>query len=155
MGRVQLSRWMVKVIDPVTGYMQDRSPPLRGPMFRGGAIFGPGGARQATSEELEEMRAESEAVPGHTRDRQRLRVDPTVSAAAASQLIDQGMTSIRWGGRELSAEIRTFWHGDSVLTISVHGPERDSLSEIRIPRRLTEQHLPMLAAYLANALQVD
>lgn len=158
MARVQLPRWMVKVIDPVTGYMQDRSPRPRGPMFRGGAVFGPGvpgGARQATAEELEEMRAESEEVHRRTEARRRPHVDPTVTATAGQQLIDQGLTSIRWGGRELSAQIRTFWHGDSLLEISVHGPERDSSSRSRIPRHLTDQHMPMLAAYLADALQCD
>ncbi len=154
---MHLPRWMVKVIDPVTGYMQDRTR-RRGAMFRGGAVFGPGvpgGARQATAEELAEMRAEAEAVRRRTEARQRPQVDPAVTATAGQQLIDEGMTSIRWGGRELSAQIRTFWHGDSLLEISVHGPERDSSSSGRIPRHLTGQHLSMLAAYLAHALQVD
>jgi hypothetical protein len=39
---MQLPRWMVKVIDPPSGYMQDRTPRPAGPIFRGGAIFGPG-----------------------------------------------------------------------------------------------------------------
>ncbi len=158
MARVQLPRWIVKVIDPVTGYMQDRSPRPRGPMFRGGAVYGPGvpgGARQATDEELEEMRAESEAAHRRAAARQWPPVDPTVTATAGQQLIDQGSASIRRGGRELSAQIRTFWHGDSLLDISVHGPERDSSSRSRIPRHLTDQHLSMLAAYLAHALRGD
>lgn len=156
MQHVQLPRWMVKVIDPVTGYMQDARP--SGPMFHGGAIFGPGvpgGARQATPEELDEMRAEAEAVHRRTEARQRRHVDPAVTATAGQALIDQGRTSIRWGEQELSAQIRTFWHGDSLLTVSVHGPDRDSSSTTRIPRHLTDTHLPMLAAYLADALQVD
>jgi len=90
---MQLPRPLVKVIDPATAYMQARSPRPSGPAFRGGAIFGPGvpgGARQATFQELEEMRAHTEAARYEDASRERPSVDPAVTSAAARQLIDGG-----------------------------------------------------------------
>jgi len=111
---MQLPRWIVKVIDPVTVYMQDSSPRLKGPMFRGGAVFGPGvpgGARQATPEELDEMRARACAVPRRETSHEYL-AGPEVTTHA-QQLMDQGRTTLRSGERESSASIVTFWHGDT------------------------------------------
>lgn len=62
---MQLPRLLVKVIDPAGVYMQDRSPRRPGSIFRGGAVFAPGvpgGARQATCQELVEMRAQAETA---------------------------------------------------------------------------------------------
>ncbi len=154
---MQLPRWLVKVIDPPTGYMQDRSPrPAGGPVFRGGAIFGPGvegGARQATPEELRRMRAEAETSRGAARPSRHAEVDPDVVRAAGNDIIEQGTTTVRADGREMTARIVTFWHGDSLLVIVVHGPGRDQSSTTRIPRKLTPSDLPMLVAYLTDALQ--
>ncbi len=147
---------MVKVIDPPTGYMQDRFPRPAGPIFRGGAIFGPGvdgGARQATPEELERMRAEADARRGDARPSRRAEVDPIVVRAAGNDLIEQGTTTVRADGREMTAHIVTFWHGDSLLEIVVHSSGRDQSSTTRISRKLTPSDLPMLTAYLTDALQ--
>jgi len=155
---MQLPRWMVKVIDPPTGYMQDRCPRAAGPIFRGGAIFGPGvdgGARQATPEELEQMRAHAETRRRDARPSRRAEVDPAVVRAAGNDLIEQGTTTVRADGREMTAHIVTFWHGDSLLEIAVHGSGRDRSSTTRIPRKLTPPDLPMLTAYLTDALQAS
>lgn len=153
---MQLPRWLVKVIDPPTGYMQDRSPRPAGPVFRGGAIFGPGvdgGARQATPEELEQMRAEAETRRLEARPSRRAEVDPAVVRAAGNELIEQGTTTVRADDLEMTAHIVTFWHGDSLLEIAVHGSGRDRSSTTRIPRKLTPPDLPMLTSYLTDALQ--
>lgn len=100
---MQLPRPLVKVIDPATAYMQARSPRPSGPVFRGGAIFGPGvpgGARQATFQELEEMRAHTEAARYEDAMHERPSVDPAVTSAAARQLIDRGRTTLRSGDRD-------------------------------------------------------
>jgi len=114
---MQLPRWIVKVIDPVTVYMQDSSPRLKGPMFRGGAVFGPGvpgGARQATPEELDEMRARACAVP-------RSQVWKVGSLASAT-----GLT------------VRTLHHYDHIALVSPSGrtPSGHRLYEESDVRRL-------------------
>ncbi len=149
---MELLRWLVKVIDPVTAYMQGTAPRRTGPMFRGGAVFGPGvpgGARQATPEELDQMRAEATAAGRREPPRETARdVDLT---NAAEQLLDHGRTTIRIVEGELTANIVTFWHGDSILHISVHANDRDYSSYSRIPRRLTGRHRSMLVSYLSDA----
>lgn len=150
---MQLPRWIVKVIDPATVYMQDSSASPQGPMFRGGAVFGPevpDGARQATLEELDDMRARASAGPRRETPHDYL-TGPEVTTAA-QQLMDRGRTTFRSGERGLSADIVPFWHGDSVLHISAHAPNRGFSSSSRIPRNLIDQHLPMLVSYLADAL---
>jgi len=125
-------------------------------MFHGGAVFGPGvegGARQATPEELEHMRTEAEDFRLDARTRRGPDIDPALTGAAGNQLIEQGRTTIRVGERELSAHIITFWHGDSLLEIDVHARDMSSSSRVRVPRRLSVQHLPMLTEYLTDALQ--
>lgn len=156
---MQLPRLLVKVIDPATVYMQDRSPRRSGPMFHGGAVFGPGvegGARQATPAELEHMRIEAEGFHFDARAHRRPDIDPAVTAAAVNQLIELGRTTIHWGGRDLSALIITFWHGDSLLEITVDASDLSpSSSTARVPRGLSVKHIPMLTEYLISALQVD
>lgn len=150
---MELPRWIVKVIDPVTAYMQGTTPRRTGPMFRGGAVVGPGvpgGARQATPEELDQMRAEATAAGRREPPRETARdVDLT---NAAEQLLDQGRTTIRIVEGELTANIVTFWHGDSILHISVHANDRDYSSNARIPRHLTGRHRSMLVSYLSDAV---
>ena len=152
---MQLPRLLVRLIDPATAYMQGRSPRRSGPIFRGGAVFGPGvgGARQATPEELEHMRTEAEDFHLDARTRRGPDIDPAMTGAAGNQLIEQGRTTIHVGERELSAHIITFCHGDSLLEIDVHARDMSSSSRVRVPRRLSVQHLPMLTEYLTDALQ--
>ncbi len=153
---MQLPRLLVRLIDPATAYMQGRSPRRSGPIFRGGAVFGPGvegGARQATPEELEHMRTEAEDSHLEARTRRGPDIDPAMTGAAGNQLIEQGRTTIHVGERELSAHIITFCHGDSLLEIDVHARDMSSSSRVRVPRRLSVQHLPMLTEYLTDALQ--
>jgi len=155
---MQLPRPLVKVIDPATAYMQAPSPRPSGPAFRGGAIFGPGvpgGARQATFQELEEMRAHTEAARYEDASRERPSVDPAVTSAAARQLIDRGRTTLPSGDRELTAHVVTFWHGESVLQIAVDGPGIGSSSMSRVSRKLTAEHQQILTSYLTDALQTN
>lgn len=128
-------------------------------MFRGGAVFGPGvegGARQATPAELEQMRIEAEGSRFDGGTPRPPDLDPAVTATAGDQLIELGRTTLHWEGHDLSAHIVTFWHGDSLLEITVRAPDgRSSSSSTRVPRRLARSHLPMITAYLTDALQVD
>lgn len=153
---MQLPRLLVQVIDPATVYLQDRLPQHSGPMFHGGAVFGPGvegGARQATPAELERMRVEAEGFRLAAGTHQRPEVDPAVTAAAAHQLIERGCAAIQWSGLDLRAHIVTFWHGDSLVDITVHGADGGSSSSTtRVPRRLSAQHEPMLVQHLNTVL---
>ena len=57
---MQLPAALVNVIDPANGYFEKCRPGRRErPIYRGGAIFGPGvpgGSRQATEEEIHAIR---------------------------------------------------------------------------------------------------
>src|SRR5664280_827622 len=121
---MQLPRFLVKMIDPGTVYMQDRSPRRPGPIFRGGAVFGPGipgGARQATYQELVEMRAQAETARREFEGVSRRPVDPSITSHAAHELIERGTTTMHVGNRELIAHVVRFWRGESVLEITVAG----------------------------------
>jgi hypothetical protein len=94
---MQLPRLLAKVIDPAGVYMQGRSPRRPGPIFSGGAVFGPGvpgGARQATCQELVEMRAQAETVRREFEGVSRRPVDPSIVSHAAHELIERGTTAM-------------------------------------------------------------
>jgi hypothetical protein len=153
---MQLPRLLVKVIDPAGVYMQDSSPRLPGSIFRGGAVFGPGvpgGARQATCQELVEMRAQAEAARREFEGVSRRPVDPSITSHAAHELIERGTTTMHVGNRELTAHVVRFWRGESVLGITVAGAGAQSSSMSKVSRRLTAEHEPILAGYLTDALQ--
>jgi len=99
------------------------------------------------------MRTEAEARRLNIRPIRRAEVHPAVVRAAGNDLIEQGTTAVRADEREMTAHIVTFWHGDSLLEIVVHGSGRGLSSTVRIPRKLTPPDLPMLTAYLTDALQ--
>ena len=153
---MQLPRLLVKVIDPGTVYMQDRSPRRPGSLFRGGAVFGPGvpgGARQATCQELVKMRAQAETARREFEGVSRRPVDPSITSHAAHELIERGTTTMHVGDRELTAHVVRFWRGESVLEITVAGAGAQSSSMSKVSRRLTTEHEPILAGYLTDALQ--
>ncbi|HEY5180729.1 MAG TPA: hypothetical protein VIJ07_13335 [Dermatophilaceae bacterium] len=153
---MQLPRFLVKMIDPGTVYMQDRSPRRPGPIFRGGAVFGPGipgGARQATYQELVEMRAQAETARREFEGVSRRPVDPSITSHAAHELIERGTTTMHVGNRELTAHVVRFWRGECVLEITVAGAGAQSSSMSKVSRRLTTEHEPILAGYLTDALQ--
>ena len=153
---MQLPRFLVKMIGPGTVYMQDRSPRRPGPIFRGGAVFGPGipgGARQATYQELVEMRAQAETARREFEGVSRRPVDPSITSHAAHELIERGTTTMHVGNRELTAHVVRFWRGECVLEITVAGAGAQSSSMSKVSRRLTTEHEPILAGYLTDALQ--
>ena len=153
---MQLPRLLVKVIDPAGVYMQGRSPRRPGPIFREGAVFGPGvpgGARQATYQELVEMRAQTETARREFEGVSRRPVDSSITAHAAHELIERGTTTMHVGDRELTAHVVRFWRGESVLEITVAGAGAQSSSMSKVSRRLTTEHEPILAGYLTDALQ--
>ena len=153
---MQLPRLLVKVIDPAGVYMQGHRPRRPGSVFRGGAVFGPGvpgGARQATSQELVEMRAQAETARREFEGVSRRPVDPSITSHAVRELIEGGTTTMHVGDRELTAHVVRFWRGDSVLETRVAGAGAQTSSMSKVSRRLTTEQEPILTGYLTDALQ--
>lgn len=131
---MQLPAILVRLIDPANGYFEKQRPRRHDrPVYRGGAIFGPGvpgGSRQATHEEVEAMRSRSRDWP----DRQRPELTAAQQdevAAAIRSLRMTGHADLGSGADRVEARIIKFWHGDSILAVM-----RDSGSSLtRIPRR--------------------
>ena len=110
--------------------------------FRGGAVFGPGvpgGARQATPDELAGMRA---AAEGRRQEHHEVlarcrRTHATAFQDAAASLRDRGEARLQLDGVELEARLLQFWRGSRVLRIEAHrvGGDADrSSAMVRMPR---------------------
>ena len=151
---MQLPSFLVDLIDPAGRYMRRGTPRRSGPGFRGGSVWGPGvpgGARQATDEELEAMRQQME-LHRQVRDvRNPPQVDSAVMSAAAHQVIEQGRTLMQADGYALSARVVRFWHGESLLEIDVTGPGMTSSSQSKVRRTLGAEDLPVITQYLRSA----
>lgn len=154
---MRLGQALVWIIDPASAYMRSQTrgrPP--GPVFRGGAFFGPGvegGARQATDDELDDLRGQHEV--NRTEDRRRhssADLDPADLRGAAQELAAHAETTLRVGATTLTARLITFWHGDAVLEIRLTGAsiEGSTLARVRRERRVDDEHL--FAGYLRRAL---
>ena len=146
---VQLPAVLVRVIDPANGYFEKRRSPRRGgPIYRGGAVFGPGvpgGSRQATDDEIAEMQRRANAEPKRSR-RELPPLERDGLTAAVTSLLDTGSAAIGEGPERCKAKIVRFWHGDSILEVS----HRSGSSLTRIPRRPTSQDRATLFSVLAH-----
>lgn len=154
---VRLPAPLLRLIDPASGYFDRHVPGTAGdgPVFRGGAVFGPGvpgGSRQATDEERAAL---AEDAARHLSDHEaalaeaRRRWAPQLEGAAR-ELLATGATTILLGARTVEARLVGFWHGDSVLHTWTRGPEEHGETLSRISRdhaRGTE----VLVDYLARA----
>jgi hypothetical protein len=141
------------LIDPAGAYWSRRTPPPDGPVFSGGVVFGPdvpGGSRQATEQELEEMRARTEpAIDLYER-----RIEDVERRwgaelhRAAERLVSEGRARLDVNGRSVEARIVRFWRGDSLLETATRGPDGQGESRTRIRRN---ERPDELVRYLARA----
>ncbi|HEU5006161.1 MAG TPA: hypothetical protein VFT67_04260 [Jatrophihabitantaceae bacterium] len=152
---MQLPRLLLALIDPASAAMNAPNRRNSRKVYRGGAIFGPGvpgGSRQATQEELaafgqraEQRRRGGEQAPGGVHPDQR------AAELAARELISTGTATLHGTKGILRPEVIKFWHGDSILHISVQ--DRPGESMTRIPRRLGPEHEELITAYLIAQLR--
>jgi hypothetical protein len=125
-------------------------------MSRGGAVYGPGvegGARQATPEELAEIRArheddESQGERGYASGD----IDPEALRQAVQDLMLGRETKWRGGSDTLTARLVTFWRGDAVLDIRVTGPGIASSDLTRVTRQRCAADDEVFAEFLRHAL---
>lgn len=132
---VNLPPLIVGIFDPAGRYMRkhDRAHPPRWRRkvcmrsrrrpFVGGAVFGPdvpGGARQATAEELTSMRHRAEqdkARHESALESARRRWSPQ-ALICAHELLASGTTVFSVDGGHVRGRLLRFWRGDSVLELS-------------------------------------
>ena len=145
------------LVDPAGVYFADHAPrPGRargGRRYREAAVFGPdvpGGSRQATPEEIADLRqrvpqrhGRAEPLPGQPGDTSAL-------SHAAGDLITIGWPTLGTSPYPVHARVVRFWHGDSVLEVT-HQTGRRSL--VRISRNLRPEHEALLVGYLAGHLR--
>jgi hypothetical protein len=138
---MQLPRFLVRLIDPASGYFDQRhGRPSRAPVHREAVVFGPGvpgGSRPATDDELTALR---EQAVRHRADHETAVADAADRWApqleqAARELLDRGSTQVQLGNRTIDARIVRFWHGDDVLHVVTTGPGERGESIGRISRK--------------------
>ena len=145
-----LPRLLLRVIDPAGAYLGDPARRRRGPTYRGAAVFGPdvpGGSRQATAEEIDEMRRAAEE---HERARRRAAgpVDRGNVERAVANLLRTGYAVFGEGRRSVHARIVRFWRGSSVLEMSNQAGTSRRSSRTRIRRNPGPEDERVLADYL-------
>jgi hypothetical protein len=155
---MRLGQAFLRIVDPASAYMQSQGPGRRrGPVFRGAAVFGPGvegGARQATPEELEEIRARHEL--GKAEDERRHTsgdIDPDALHDAVRDLVRHRETTLRRGSTKLTARLVTFWHGDAILDIRVAGPGPGASHLSRVSRQRRAEDEQVFAEYIRHVLK--
>lgn len=153
---VRLPRVVLRVVDPAGAYLEPQRPRrFREPVYRGGVVFGPGvpgGSRQATPEEIEEMRLGAEEA-----ERERLRAAPPVDRAevarAVADLLATGEAVLGEGPRTVHARVVRFWRGSSILELSNDSGTGWSSSRTPIPRDLGHDEDGLLADYLVHFVE--
>ena len=144
---------MLWLIAPAGAYWARRTPPVDGPVYLGGAVFGPGvpgGSRQATEEELAAMAVDARPdVDEYEHELQEAvrRWAPELRQAA-ERLLTEGSAVVHLGGTAVEARIVRFWRGDSLLETAHRGAGGEGESRTRIPRRPPPD---LLVDYLARA----
>lgn len=157
-------RLLLGVFNPALLYFERNSGTVvRGPrahrraMHRGGAIFGPGvpgGSRQASEVELQEMRERSLSLLNERREHAqdvRERCGALVDAAARA-LVETGVGVIVMPTGRLDARIVRFWHGGSTLAMQWHLASGSFGSSITRLERRQVKDIGLLAWYLARRL---
>jgi hypothetical protein len=149
---VNLPRLLVGIFDPAGRYMRkhDRAHPLRQRRktslmssrhrpFVGGAVFGPdvpGGARQATAEELASMRERAQQHQArHEFALESVRSRWGEQAlVCARDLLGSGTTVLSVDGGQVRGHLVRFWRGDNVLELSSSSHDTGSGSMTRLSR---------------------
>ena len=147
---VVLPRLLLRVIDPAGTYIGGPARRRRGPTYRGAAVFGPdvpGGSRQATAEEIDEMRRAAEE---HERARRvaAVPVDRGDVERAVADLLRTGYAVFGEGRRSVHVRIVRFWRGSSVLEMSNKAGTSRRSSRTRIRRNPGPEDERVLADYL-------
>jgi hypothetical protein len=139
---VNLPPRIVEIFDPAGRYMRKHDPypspypprrrhrglsaRSRRGSFVGGFVFGPdvpGGARQATAEELASMRERVQ----QDRDRYEIALEAArrrwseQALACARELLASGTTVLSADGGQVRGHLIRFWHGDNVLELTTSG----------------------------------
>jgi hypothetical protein len=150
---MRLPRLLFALIDPASAAMHSPNRRSHRPVYRGGAVFGPGvpgGSRQASKEEIAAFRQRArqrhpaEGMPAGSHP------DRRAAELAARELISTGAATLHGTTGTLRAQVVRFWHGDSILHISAQ--DRPSESMTRIPRRLGAEHEQLITDYLLERL---
>lgn len=149
---MELPLFFLKIINPADVYFRRQAPKSVGPVFRGGAVYGPEGGRQATEEEI---RAFDKLAQGSGRSRHD-------DVAAAMQLYGGRLTAGTaelLAGRPFSfdcidgrieARIIRFWRGDSILDVRHQNHQQHGgHGLVRIDRRPQPSKI---TRYLASAV---
>jgi hypothetical protein len=144
---------LLRLFDPAGAYMERQGPAVQGPVWRGGAIYGPApdGSRPASDAELPDIRERASALANDRRERVadiRARYGAAIDATAQT-LARTGVGVVATPAGGLDARIIRFWHGDSVLVIERHSGTG------RLTTRLAgrqEHDIDVLAWYLARSL---
>jgi hypothetical protein len=126
---VALPRFLIRLIDPASAHLDQ--PPPREPVHREAVVFGPGGSRPATDEELAEMRT---TAARHRADHEAAVADARVRWAA----------ELRWAG------LIRFWHGDDVLHLVTDG-HGESIARVSRKQRSADVLLEDLTREAARA----
>ncbi len=150
-----LPRLLLRVIDPAGAYLDGPARRRRGPTYRGAAVFGPdvpGGSRQATAEEIDDLRR---AADEHERARRltAVPVDRGDVERAVADLLSTGRAVLGQGPRTVHARILRFWRGSSVLEVSNQAGTSRSSSRTRIRRNPGPEDERVLADYLVFFVQ--
>jgi hypothetical protein len=147
---VALPRLLLRVIDPAGAYLAGPARRRRGPRYRGAAVFGPdvpGGSRQATAEEIDDLRRAAEERP-RARRLAAVPVDRGDVERAVADLLRTGYAVFGEGRRSVHVRIVRFWRGSSVLEISNKAGTSRRSSRTRIRRNPGPEDEPVLADYL-------
>lgn len=140
------------------GHPTKRHHGRRKPLYRGGAVFGPGvpgGSRQMTEGELAPLRARVDERQA-ARDDSIARVQEQFGdalLAKAAELARNGVVTIGTTAGSVEARIVRFWRGNAVLEIEVHVPSSCPRTAAR--RLLIGDHATnarVLAGYLARCV---
>jgi hypothetical protein len=152
---VVLPRLLLRVVDPAGAYLGGHARRRRGPAYRGAAVFGPdvpGGSRQATAEEIDDLRRAAEerararrlaVVPVDRRDVER----------AVADLLRTGYAVFGEGRRSVHVRIVRFWRGSSVLEMTNQAGTSRRSSRTRIRRSPGSEDEQVLLDYLVSFAQ--
>lgn len=108
---VPLPRLLIRLVDPANVYLADHTPRRRGPIYREAAVFGPdipGGSRQATPEEIADLRQRAQHRLADADGAPEPPIDASLLPKAAHDLITDGRATIGTGPHLVHAGVVRF-----------------------------------------------